>query len=138
MFFLFTLLIFTKSAEAKLLPQAARGGQKPTAAKNSAGAGISVYPRFRADRRALIVNFGNLQNAKSVSYALTYNTGEQQEGAIGTLPMDGSPNSSNELLFGTCSKNVCRYHTNISNMKLEVSYSSKMGKKYIKRFRLKV
>lgn len=135
---LFSLALFTKIAEAKLLPQAARGGQKTTAIKSAAGAGISVYPHFRADRRALNVSFGNLQNAKSVSYALTYSTAEQQEGAIGTLPMNGTSSNSTELLFGTCSKNVCRYHTNISNMKLEVSYTSQSGNKYIKRYRMKV
>ena len=135
---LFSLALFTKMAEAKLLPQAAKSGKQTTSVKSTAGAGINVYPTFRADRRALNVNFANLQNARSVSYELTYDTGEQQEGARGSVPLNGSSTFSTELLFGTCSKNVCRYHTNISNMKLEVSYTSKSGNKYLKRFRLKV
>lgn len=106
--------------------------------KNSSGTGINVSPRLRADRRALVVYFSNLQNAKNVSYSLTYQTSTQQEGAIGSLKLDGSSTTSQELLFGTCSKNVCRYHTGINNVKLEVSYSTKSGKKYLKRYKIKV
>ncbi len=135
---LFSVFLFTKEAQAKVLPQAAKSGKQTTSVRSTKGAGISAYPYFRGDRRALIVNFGNLENAQSVSYTLTYNTGEQQEGAMGSVPMNRSSSFSTELLFGTCSKNVCRYHTNISNMKLEVSYTTKSGNKYIKRFRIKV
>lgn len=134
-----SLFFFTQNIEAKVLPQATKSTPKQTTSVvNLSGTGISVFPKLRADRRALIVNFANLQNAKSVSYTLTYRTAVQEEGAIGTLNLGGSSNASQELLFGTCSKNVCRYHTNISNARLEVSYTSKSGKKYIKRFRIKV
>lgn len=136
---IFSLLLFPKNIEAKVLPQAAKNTQKQiSGGKNPSGTGIRVSPRLRADRRALVVNFANLQNASNVSYALTYNTGEQQEGALGTLNLGGASNSSSELLFGTCSKNVCRYHTNISNARLEVSYTSKSGNKYIKRYKIRV
>lgn len=119
-----------------MLPQA-RGVQKTTP-KGVAGTGINVYPVLRGDRRALNVNFSNLQNATSVSYLLTYKTSIQDEGAMGSLPLGGSPNATSELLFGTCSKNVCRYHTGIKNAKLEISYTSKTGKKYLKRYKIKV
>lgn len=143
---LLSLFFFAENIEAKVLPQATKSTQKQTVVKTN-GTGISVYPKLRADRRALIVNFANLQNATSVSYTLTYKqslrsddlrTAVQEEGAIGTLNLGGSSNASQELLFGTCSKNVCRYHTNISNARLEVSYTSKSGKKYVKRYRIKV
>lgn len=133
----FCSFILVDQVQAKLLPQAGKVG-KSQAVKKSSGAGISVIPRFRADRRAVIVNFGNLQNASSVSYTLTYTQNGQEEGAIGTLNLGSSQTASQELLFGTCSKNVCRYHTNISNGKLEVLYTLKSGKKYVKRYRLKV
>lgn len=135
---IFSLFIFTKNAEAKVLPQATKAGPKQTAIKRPTGSGISVSPRLRADRRALVVNFSNLQNASSVSYLLTYKTSTQEEGAMGGLSLTGSPTATQELLFGTCSKNVCRYHTNISNARLEVSYTSKSGNKYIKRFKIRV
>ena len=134
-----TLLVFfslLQTAEAKLLPQAARSISKPATGLVTSS-GINVTPRLRKDRRALVVYFSNLQNAASVSYSLTYNTSTQQEGAMGVLNLNGS-NTSVELLFGTCSKNVCRYHTGLKNMRLEVSYTLKSGKKYIKRYKIKV
>lgn len=135
MFFSFSLL--SKNVDAKVLPQAAKIG-KPTTTAKTASTSISVSPRLRGDRKALIVYFSNLQNAKSVSYSLTYDTAVQPEGAIGSVNLNGPTNTSVELLFGTCSKNVCRYHTGISNAKLEVSYTAKSGNKYIKRFKIKV
>lgn len=129
----FSAFIFTQDVQAKVLPQA-----KKAVGKTSTGTSIGVSPRLRADRRALLVNFSNLQNAKSVSYSLTYKTSVQEEGALGSLNLSGLTNTSSELLFGTCSKNVCKYHTNISNGKLEVSYTSQTGKKYLKRFKIKV
>ena len=130
---IFSLFLFAESVDAKVLPQAV----KSSSAKNVVGTGINVSPRLRSDRRALIVYFSNLQNAKSVSYSLTYNTSTQPEGAIGALNLKGS-SASQELLFGTCSKNVCRYHTGINNMRLEVSYTTQAGKKYLKRYKIKV
>lgn len=131
---IFSLFIFAKNVEAKVLPQA-KGAQK--AISKSTGS-INISPRLRADRRALNVYFSNLQNAKSVSYMLTYNTSTQQEGAMGALNLTGSSSQTQELLFGTCSKNVCRYHTGIKDARLEVSYSLKSGKKYLKKFKIKV
>ncbi|MBI2036551.1 hypothetical protein HYT17_02900 [Candidatus Microgenomates bacterium] len=131
------LLIFfyPKNAQAKLLPQA-KGKTVGTSVKSSS-LSFSTSPRLRADRKALIVYFSNLQNTTSVSYTLTYQTNGQQEGAGGTISSSGS-SASRELLFGTCSKNVCRYHTNITNAKLEVRYSSTNGKTYLRRYRIKI
>lgn len=135
---LFSFIFFAQSAEAKVLPQARGNVQKPTSVKSAGGIGINVSPRLRADRRALIVNFSNLQNASAVSYSLIYKTSTQDEGAIGSLSLGGSSSSTSELLFGTCSKNVCKYHTGIKDAKLEVSYTSKSGKKYLKRYKIRV
>ncbi len=132
----FTLFIFSKNAEAKVLPQAHKG--KPVVTPTTSTSGIGIYPYLRADRRALIINFSNLQNATSVSYLLTYKTSTQEEGAQGTLILNGSSSQSVELLFGTCSKGVCRYHVGIKDAKLEVTYTLKSGKKYIKRFKIKI
>lgn len=132
-----TAFVFIKTAEAKVLPQSAKAVTKQTSVK-STSTNIGVYPRLRADRRALIVNFSNLQNAKSVSYMLIYTQTGQEEAAMGALNLIGQSNATVELLFGTCSKNVCRYHQNISNARLEVSYTSKSGKKYLKKFKIRV
>ena len=135
--FLFTALIFLTIADisqAKVLPQAKKG---VTASKTSTS-GIYVTPKLRGDRRALNVYFSNLQNAAQVSYSLVYDTNSQQEGAMGAINLTGSSNTTQELLFGTCSKNVCRYHSGIKNAKLEISYTLKNGKKYLKKYRIKV
>ena len=132
----FSLFFSAGNTEAKLLPQAAKLSKSGNAAA-PVTSGIIVNPRFRSDRRAVILNFSGLQNASSVSYTLTYTQNNQEEGAIGTLNIKGST-ASQELLFGTCSKNVCRYHTNLSNIKLEVLYTLKSGKKYVKRFKFNI
>jgi hypothetical protein len=69
---------------------------------------------------------------------LTYNTQAQNEAAMGGLNLNGSSSQSVELLFGTCSKNVCRYHSGIKDARLEVSYTNLSGKKYLKKYRIKV
>lgn len=135
--FLGFLSFVPKNALAKILPQAAKAGKSTTVSK-VVSSGIGVSPYLRLDRKALIINFSNLQNAKSISYSLTYTTSEQEEGAMGAINFGSSPTASQELLFGTCSKGVCRYHTGIHNAKLEITYTLKTGKKYIKRFRIKV
>lgn len=132
-FFAFFLVDY---AQAKVLPQAAKSVSKQTVSRSPAG--ISVSPKIRSDRRALVVTFGNLQNARSVSYLLVYNTSAQQEGAGGALALTGSATATQELLFGTCSKNVCRYHTGIKDARLEVTYTTKAGKKYLKKYKIKV
>ena len=137
--FVFYFLFFVNSIEAKTLPQSKQNsGKQTTSVKQSTGTGINVSPVVRKDKKALVVYFSNLQNAKEVSYVLTYATREQQEGAMGSLNLNGSSKTSVELLFGTCSKNICRYHAGIANMKLEVTYRSSAGKKYIKRYRIKI
>lgn len=129
-----TSLIFTTQATAKVLPQA-RG--KTNVVPRVASSGITVSPRLRNDRKALIINFGNLHNATSVSYTLVYKTSGQEEGVGGTISQVGN-SATRELLFGTCSGNVCRYHTHITNARLEVTYTKKTGKKFLKRYRIKV
>lgn len=134
--FIFTLF-FQSLALAKTLPQS-KGGKKATVSKKSVGVGITVTPRLRVDRKALLVYFGGLQNANSISYMLIYKTNGQEEGAGGSVnPVQGNT-ATRELLFGTCSKNVCRYHANITNMKLEISADLKSGKKLVKRYKIRI
>ena len=136
---LFIFSVFTPLANAKVLPQSGKIAPKQSAPKANRTT-IGVFPKLRADKRAIIVNFTNLQNATAVSYSLVYKQGSsgQQEGAGGALNLTGQTTDKIELLFGTCSAGVCRYHTNIKDARLEVSYTSKTGKKYIKKFKIKL
>lgn len=133
----FSMLFLAQDVEAKTLPQS-KTATKTTVAKSVNKTNITVSPYLRRDRKALIISFSNLQNAKSVSYELTYQTSEQQEGAMGSLNLKGVTKTSTELLFGTCSKNICRYHKGISNMSLRVTYTSNNGKTYVQKFRIKI
>lgn len=130
------LFVFTPFAEAKTLPQSKATSGKSTAVRAS-GSGIGVSAKLRKDRKALLVSFWNLQNAKSVSYTLVYSTNGTQEGAGGSVrPSEGA--ATRELLFGTCSASVCRYHTGLSDMRLEVVTELKSGKIATKRFKIRI
>lgn len=125
------------SVLAKVLPQAGKSSGKSVV--RSSGSTIGVYPRLRADRKAVVVSFTNLGNAKQVAYSLIYTHGAgQQEGAGGGLNLAGQNSDKAELLFGTCSAGVCRYHSNIRDARLEVAYTSANGKKYLKKFRIRI
>ena len=121
---------------AKTLPQAKAAA---SAKKTSAGSSlVGVTPRLRKDRKALVVYFRNLGKVRSVSYALIYQTNGKDEGAMGSVDPAAANSTSRELLFGTCSAGVCRYHTGITNMRFEVTIELLSGKKYLRRFRIKV
>ncbi len=136
--FLLLLSFFSSDAFAKTLPQS-KSSSKAVAPKTaSSGSSITVSPRLRKDKNALLISFSNLQNATAVSYTLIYQTNGQEEGAGGSVrPSDGNA-ANRELLFGTCSKNVCRYHTNIKNVRLEVTGQLKSGKTFTKRYRIRI
>jgi hypothetical protein len=124
-----------KPAHARLLPRFSNIGGSIGKIVSS---NVIVTPRLRKDRSALLVYFGNLKKAKSVFYTLVYDTNGSQEGVSGSI--DSSQDSlSREILFGTCStNNVCKYHTNISNMKFEVVTELLSGKKTMRRFKIRV
>lgn len=69
---------------------------------------------------------------------LTYKTNGQEEGAGGSVNPSQGSTTSRELLFGTCSKNVCRYHPNLSSMSLEVKAQLRSGKNLLKRYKIKI
>ncbi len=137
-----TALIFLFSfsvqsvVSAKTLPQAK--GDKATVSRKSSGSGITVAPKLRNDRKALLVYFGNVQNANNISYMLIYQTNGQQERAGGSVRSSEGNSTSREILFGTCSRNVCRYHANITNMKFEVTVQLKSGKNLLKRYKIRI
>jgi len=99
---------------------------------------ITASVKFRSDRLAINAAFKNLSVAKSVSYQLTYTGNGIAQGAGGTVSDLTAEPQERELLFGTCSKGVCTYHTGIKNAKFVVTTTLKSGKKVVKTFRLKV
>jgi hypothetical protein len=106
--------------------------------KTSGSGRVATSVKFRGDRLATIISFKNLSVASKVDYFLTYNTRGTTQGASGTLIPAGEATALRELLFGTCSKGVCRYDTGITNAKLTITSTLGSGLKIIKRYRLKV
>lgn len=135
--FIFCLAFFFGNVDAKVLPQAV--GKSSFVPKKTVGTAtsVSVFPRLRADRKALNVSFGGLTSANSVSYTLTYSQNGQQEGAGGSITPN-SASATRELLFGTCSGSVCKYHSNIKNTRLEVVIKLKSGKVIKKKYKINV
>lgn len=127
--------LIISNVEASLLP---RFRSLARTARRGSYSGILVSPRLRSDRKALIVNFANLKKVKNVTYTLIYQTNGRDEGVSGSLDASSGDAVTRELLFGTCSSGVCRYHTNISNMRLEVNTELTSGKRTVKRFRVRV
>ena len=99
---------------------------------------VTTSVRFRGDRRAIIINFAGLNNATSVSYSLTYNSNGIPQGAVGTMTNIPGSSDSRELLFGTCSHGVCRYHTGLTDARLVITSKLKSGLTTRKSYRLKV
>ena len=134
--FAFLFLAAEPTFAKRTLPRA--GGTSSIGATSSATSGVTTSVKFRADRLAINAAFKNLSIAKSVSYQLTYTGGGISQGAGGTVSDLTTEPQERELLFGTCSKGVCTYHTGIKNAKFVVTTTLKNGKKVVKTFRLKV
>ena len=113
-------------------------GKTTTVSKTSSSTGrVTSSVKLRADRKGVLLNLFSLNNATSVSYQLTYTTNGIPQGVMGTVKPTGTT-ETRELLFGTCSGNVCRYHTNIREARLVVTSKLKSGKTTRKPYRLKV
>lgn len=122
---------------AKVLPRFQSSGGKVGPKKASGGGGVYSSARLRGDRKAVNVSFSNLGAARDVTYILTYQTNGKEEGISGSVDVS-SGSATRELLFGTCSSGVCRYHSGITNMRLEISGELTSGKKFVRRYRIRV
>jgi len=112
-----------------------RGGTTVTSGTISRGVQSSV--KLKSNRLGLILTLSGFGNISSVSYQLTYTTNGIPEGVSGTIQPTGAT-ETRELLFATCSKNVCRWHTNIRDARLVVTSKLKSGLTVRKPYRIKV
>lgn len=116
---------------------AAKPRVKTTTKSSTGTAGFSSV-RLRSDRKATVISLFNLSNIQNVSYSLVYTANGVEQGVAGTINASGQNSISRELLFGTCSKAVCTYHRNISNMRLRLTATTKSGVTLVKAYRIKV
>ena len=136
---IFAFFSFPKTALALKVRTSRGGGTSSTSGSFiSTGGRVTTSARFRGDRRAVIVNFAGLSNANSVNYSLTYDSNGLAQGAMGTMTNIAGSSDSRELLFGTCSHGVCRYHTGITNARLVITSKLKSGITTRKSYKLKV
>jgi len=132
-----TSLLFPSKVEAakkRLRRRRKRAGVSRTYSRTR---GVKTTVRFRPDRRGLILRFIDFGQAVSVTYTLTYQANGIPQGATGkaTPATAGQPR---ELLFGTCSGGVCRYHQNITQARLVIDSRLSSGLIIRKPYRIKI
>ncbi|MFC1790356.1 hypothetical protein ACFLZP_02635 [Patescibacteria group bacterium] len=135
------LLLVSPASAAKKRPSR---GWKRTARSQSSGSttssstrGVKTSVKFRPDRLGLLVNFGSFGNVVSVTYTLSYTSNGVSQGAMGVVKPE-SAGSQREILFGTCSSGVCRWHDNVRNARLVIDSKLSSGKIIRKPYRIKV
>lgn len=134
-FFLFLFLSIAFSHPSRALTRRRLPGKRVTiSATNTVGTSVRLHP----DRRAVIVSFSHLDLANSVTYVLTYLAGGKSEGSQGMIRPAGEIATSREILFGTCSTNVCTYHSSITNARLTITIALKSGKTLRRSYRIKI
>lgn len=130
---IFTLGLFSPQAlysAKKIAPNASVKGSKTSST-------ITVAYRLRKDKRALIITFGNLQNAKTVDFTLLYSANGIDRGVMGGYTPKKTRTKTQEVILGTCSSGSCVYYTKIKNMKLEVVAKLKSGETFKKTYSIR-
>ena len=106
---------------------------------SSGDGGVDVIPYIRGTRDFAFVDFASkdFSNISYVYFNLNYNTtapGTKRgvEGSFAPyyekfLEYGGVPYTRRQLLFGTCSKNVCTYDPKPTGVKLTVNTKMKTG-----------
>lgn len=115
------------AAKKRIRPQVSKPAAKSTAISSA---------RLRSDRKALLVTFLNLSAYKNINYTLTYTANSVDQGIQGSITPLGNA-TSRELEFGTCSKGVCTYHTNILGMRFVITAQTTGGKMVVKKYIIK-
>ncbi len=73
-----------------------------------------LYPR--RDGNALVLNIKRTASYDAISYELAYTSEGIDRGVIGEINTGEKKGEyEQEILFGTCSKNVCKYDTGVEN-----------------------
>jgi len=140
--FVFTLVLTILSASLsassvsakKLLPFL----RKATGVTTSTSSGVTSSVKFRGDRLGIIITLGSLQAAYKVDYFLSYQTKGITQGASGSITDTSIGSATRDIIFGSCSKGVCRYDSGISNAKFVITIYLNSGRKIVRSYRLKV
>jgi len=135
-FLLITAFMLLPQSALALKTRSSRGASSTRVYSTAGRVGSSV--KFNGGRNGVIISFSGLSNAKSVTYSLSYNTNGIAQGAMGTISNITTSTDTRELLFGTCSGGVCRYHQNITNAKLVITSKLNSGSTTRKTYKIKI
>lgn len=92
------------------------------------GAYVLLFPR--KDGNAMTVDLERTTAYDAIAYELTYNSDGIDRGVVGNIDTRSRSSSYNqEILFGTCSKNVCAYDKDVESGTL-VLHLKKNGQAY--------
>lgn len=70
----------------------------------------------RRDGNAIVLNIKRVASYDAISYELAYSSEGIERGVVGNLNVDQKKGEyTQDVLFGTCSKNVCKYDTGVEN-----------------------
>jgi hypothetical protein len=101
--------------------------------------GVGITPYVRADKKALFIDFESfLKNTEYIYYNLNYTNKDNgvKGGVEGSfIPnletytgyLNGKPYIRKEILFGSCSRKVCKLHK-VKDVTLTVNTKMKLGK----------
>ncbi len=128
-------IIILISAGALIFPRIILA--RKTRLRSSGSGGTFSSVSFFPNRLGIVINLFNLNKVDKVSYVLSYVGSGQTQGVVGSFAPTAN-SDSRELLFGTCSHGVCKYHENLSNAHLTLNFTLKAGSVVTKRYRLKV
>ncbi|MBU2051631.1 hypothetical protein KKH13_00305 [Patescibacteria group bacterium] len=93
--------------------------------------------KLRGDRQALLLILTSLSKAESLSYLLTYQAAGVGQGVEGSHdPALG--NTQKELVFGTCSGNVCTYHQDLTDMLFQATIGLKDGRTLTRKYQINI
>lgn len=95
---------------------------------------VSLFPQTNGHEVKLSVS--NINQSKSLEYELVYLVGEASRGVIGSGELNGSTSFARDLLFGSCSKNVCKYDEGVEQGTLTLKLKGEKTQKYEVAFKM--
>jgi hypothetical protein len=82
---------------------------------------VTMAPR--EDGKEVKLMIGRVKNADMVEYEMEYQAAELIQGVFGTINLkDEKPPVTKDLLFGSCSKNKCRYDEGVTGGSLTMRF----------------
>lgn len=129
-------LIFLFSAPTPVLAAKKRVWKASSTTASSGGYKFSISAKLTGWKQYLNLNFKGLNSTTGVDYELIYNGSNTEQGVYGNIKASEG-NAVRSLFLGTCSHGACVAHTNVSNVRLTITYKTTTGQSITKRYKVK-